>query len=59
MKYNEYVELQLQMENLVYGGMNALNPIVRSICRKLQKLYKEMSKWEREMVDDFMNLPFH
>lgn len=57
-EYNEYIELAVKMESLYRSGMNALNPVIRSIARRLEKLYKQLCKQEQTWIDDFENIPF-
>lgn len=57
-KIEEYITLSEKADELVDGGMNALNPIVRSICRKLWKLYWSATREEQLAIDGYNNIPF-
>lgn len=53
-KYNEYLELAVKMELLYRSGMNPLDPVMRSIERRLEKLYKQLCKQEQTWIDYFV-----
>ena len=58
MRVKRYCELSQKMDEMVYNGMNDLNPIIRSIGRKLERIYREANAEEKRMIDAFNNIPF-
>lgn len=48
---NTYLKLVDFADQMVGTGTNALDPVVRSIYRKMEKLYKQMSKEDQQMAD--------
>ena len=58
MRVKNYCILSQKMDELVESGMNALNPIVRSIGRQLAKLYDSATDEEKREMDCLDNVPF-
>ena len=46
-----YFRLSETADKMVAGGMNGLDPIIRSIYRKLWKIWKSLSEEERRAAD--------
>lgn len=54
-----YCKLSAKMDEMIKKDkMHADNPIVRSIGRKLCKVYKSATKEEKREMDAFDNIPF-
>lgn len=54
-----YCKLSAKMDEMIEKDkMHADNPIVRSIGRKLCKVYKSATKEEKREMDAFDNIPF-
>lgn len=48
---NRYIRLQRIADRMIEEGNNALNPVIRSIYRKLEKIYRVLTPEERNIVD--------
>lgn len=55
---NKYFALSEKMDKMVEGGMNEYNPVVRSMARKLWKMYKSATKEEQVIIDGYHHLYF-
>ena len=47
----KYFDLKATADEMVHNGTNELDPVVRSICRKLWKIYLSMDPDDRRVVD--------
>lgn len=54
----EYAKLTAVVEEMASAGRNGLDPVIRSICRRLWKLYIQMSAEEKAQALVIDQLPF-
>ena len=58
MTLQDYVNLKEKADELVSSGKNGLDPVVRSIIRKMCKIYSSLSKEDKAAADFIDNIYF-
>lgn len=57
-RVQEYINLKNILDGMVHNGRNDLDPVCRSIGRKMWKLYKGATEEEQSVMDFEDNIYF-